>query len=864
MFEACVFFSEFPSRHRVIGPTLDYQLPARLSERCQWLIHPDQTDCAPGEFVLYWMHNAIRGHENPALDVAIALARQNGLPLVVYHGLSEKYPFASDRHHAFIMQAARDVQRELADLGITYAFHLERAGHRGPHLRDLTRRAGVLVTEAMPVAPLVAWTERLKSLVSTPIVSVDTNCLLSIAQVTHLAAIDPSDRPNPQHEWFCQASRYRQITQEQYRLRAGWDYGTLVGENPAEDVQERATLRFDETELGFEPVDLQNVCLSELIGQCKIDHTIAPVTDSPGGMRTGYQRWEHFRDHLFVGYGRRHDDPSDFEGGSRLSAYLHYGMVSPFRIAREAAELQENGEARTASAEKFLDEFLIWREMSFHFCQMCCDDLDSFDAIPVWAKETLRQHAVDSRETTFDWESLARARTGHPLWDTAQRSLVKHGELHNHIRVNWGKAFLPLTTCPEQALNHCIDLNHRYALDGRSPASYGGILWCFGQFDEPHEEPGAIYGHVRPRWIDSHDGQIDLPRFAQLVDRPIAKTLPRVAIVGAGIGGLMAARAMQDHGLDVTVFDKSRGVGGRLATRRHADAPSFDHGAQYFTVRDDRFARYVRSWIAAGVVEAWMSPIVELNRGRIMDHKQGTPRYVGKPAMNSIAKHLAKDISVTSGCTVGSLHHVEATDAWQLSSAEDDELGTFDVVIMNCPPKQASALLNSHTDLVHQIDRVEMSPCWSLMLSCDGVCDLSFAGAFVNEGPLSWIARNDAKPGRKSHVDPNRSDWVLHASVDWTNEHLETPADEVSEALTAAFETAVGRKLGAIHHRVAHRWLYANTSHPLPQSCLWDRTTMLGACGDWCGGPRVEGAFLSGAAIAGCVLRHVTVDRCPA
>lgn len=835
---------------------MDHQLPPRLSQRCEWLAHPAQTSHGPGEFVLYWMHNAIRGHENPALDVATRLARQNGLPLLVYHGLSEKYPFASDRHHAFILQAARDVQREFAGMQIAYAFHLERAGHRGPHLRDLARRAAVLVTEAMPVSPLLAWTERLKCLVKTPIVSVDTTCVLSIDQVTALTG-----QPTPQPEWFCQASRYRQMTETEYRQRAGLDYEELIGVDADDQVD---VTPLGEIDLGFETLDLQTECLSELIGQCKIDHTIAPVSGSPGGMRAGYQRWEKYRDTSLGEYRSRRNDAADVRGGSRLSAYLHYGMISPFRIAREVAELRQSDDRIRPHADKFLDEYLIWREMSFHFCQTHSDHLDTLESIPQWARASLQDHNGDARDVTFDWESLARGKTDLSLWDTAQRSLIKHGELHNNIRMTWGKAFLPLTKCPEQALNHCIDLNHRFALDGRSPASYGGILWCFGQFDRPYETPKPIFGHVRSRSIDSHERRIDVKKFTRRADRPIAKSLPRIAIIGAGLAGLTAARTLSDHGLDVTVLDKSRGVGGRLATRRNPDGPSFDHGAQYFTVRDDRFARFVRSWIAVGVVEPWMEPIVELKDGTVVDEKRGTPRYVGTPAMNSIAKHLAADLNVALGCTVGSIHRDTQTEAWQLRADDGEDLGMFDCVIANCPPAQASALLAPHTDLTHQIDQVEMLPCWSLMLSCDGIADLPFAGAFVNDSPLSWVARNDAKPGRMSNEDSARSDWVLHASVQWTKAHLEASKELAADAMVAAFETAIGRRLGTIHHRVAHRWLYANTSDPLPQSCLWDRTTMLGACGDWCGGPRVEGAFLSGAAMAGSVLRHITIDRSPA
>lgn len=811
------------------------------------------------------MHNAIRGHENPALDLAMQLAHQNGLPLLVYHGLSEKYPFASDRHHAFILQGARDVQRELAEMGVPYAFHLERAGHRGPHLRDLARRAAVLVTESMPVAPLVAWTERLKSLITTPIVSVDTTCVLPISVAARLAG---GDHLPP--AMVCQPSAYRSLTENEYSNRRGLAYETLCGDHPV-TAGELVPVDFDSFCLGFEALDLQNVCLSELIGQCKIDHTVAPVTDSPGGMRAGYERWERFRDDGLDQYAKRRNDSADWLGGCRLSAYLHYGMISPFRIAREVANRGDS-----VGVSKFLDEFLIWREMSFHFCHLHTDDLDSLDAVPDWASTQLREHATDARDETFDWEKLARGKTDQPLWNAAQRSLLKHGELHNNLRMTWGKAFLPMTACPEQALNHCIDLNHRYALDGRSPASYGGILWCFGQFDHPYDSAKEIFGKIRTRSIDAHQRRLELSRFERRCDRPIAKHMPRIAVIGAGLGGLIAARTLVDHGLDVQVFDKSRGVGGRLSTRRNADASSFDHGAQYFTVRDDRFARYVRSWIAADVVAPWMKSIVELRDGEVVDEKRGTPRYVGIPAMNSIAKHLAKDLSLSLGSHVTSLVRCDQTDEqtgdqkeqWRLFDQDKNSLGEFDVVIVNCPPEQAGPLLAPHTDLAKQIEQVSMKPCWAVMLSCEGIDDLPYAGAFINEAPLSWVARNDAKPHRsEAKSSPRRfkgsSDWVLHASADWTQEHLEDDAAVVAEAMVAGFEKAIGRKLGQVHHLAAHRWRYANTSKPLPQSCLWDRASMLGACGDWCGGPRVEGAFLSGTAMAGTVLRHLTIDRSP-
>ena len=254
-------------------------------------------------------------------------------------------------------------------------------------------------------------------------------------------------------------------------------------------------------------------------------------------------------------------------------------MVSPLRIAREAKEL---------GAEKFLDELLIWRELSFHFCLHNIDKLDSIEALPDWAIETLQQHADDPREGNYSWESLARGKTGQRLWDAAQRSLLKHGELHNNARMTWGKAFANWASTPCRAMHLTMDINHRYALDGRDPCSYGGVLWCYGQFDRPFQPESNVLGRVRTRDAEEHERRLNLEKFSSIVDRPIARNLPTVAIVGAGIAGLVAARTLRDHGLDVRIFEKSRGVGGRMATRRTDDG-SFDHGAQYFTARDGRF-----------------------------------------------------------------------------------------------------------------------------------------------------------------------------------------------------------------------------------------------------------------------------------
>ena len=171
---------------------------------------------------------------------------------------------------------------------------------------------------------------------------------------------------------------------------------------------------------------------------------------------------------------------------------------------------------------------------------------------------------------------------------------------------------------------------------------------------------------------------------------------------------------------------------------------------------------------------------------------------------------------------------------------------------------QASALIAGNSRITEQIESVEMKPTWALMLALEEATEIPYDAAFINHGPLSWIARDSSKPGRK---DDQQETWVIHASQTWTQQHLDASKDDVQELLINAWQQATGRDAANHRYATAHRWLYAIPDNPLGQECLWDATTGIAACGDWCGGPRVEGAFLSGMAAAGSLLRHLTVDR---
>jgi predicted NAD/FAD-dependent oxidoreductase len=326
-------------------------------------------------------------------------------------------------------------------------------------------------------------------------------------------------------------------------------------------------------------------------------------------------------------------------------------------------------------------------------------------------------------------------------------------------------------------------------------------------------------------------------------------TLPQtVAIVGAGIAGLCCARELQAAGLSVVVFDKSRGVGGRVATRRGEEGAVFDHGAQYFTVKDPRFQQQVDDWLSAGVVARWPARIGTLRGGIWTPAEAETSRYVGVPAMTAIAKQMASDLEIHFQTPIQSIAHDNGH--WKLVSDQERMFGPFDAVLSTAPAPQTKSILGEYAALFAGIERVEISPCWALKLVLAEPLPVPMDGAFVEDCPLSWIARNSSKPGRARVPEC----WVLHASPAWSKAHLEEAAESVADKLLAEFWGALGTTPAQHLAADAHRWRYALPIETLAERCVYDRDLRLGVGGDWCGGPRVEGAYLSGLSLAQIVL----------
>lgn len=314
-----------------------------------------------------------------------------------------------------------------------------------------------------------------------------------------------------------------------------------------------------------------------------------------------------------------------------------------------------------------------------------------------------------------------------------------------------------------------------------------------------------------------------------------------VVIVGAGLAGLACARALFGAQFAVTVFEKSRGLGGRIATRR-VGRLAFDHGAQYLVVRDAGFRDYIDLASATGYAAQWQPAGPGLSRRE--------PWYVGVPGMSGLVKPLAAGLDIRRGLKVLKCERREGE--WFLQTESGDELGPFATLLLAVPAPQAVELtrdFNSTLDVEVRLRNVRMAPCWAVMLTYADRLDVATDVLADLPASLSWAARDVGKPGRLSTDDC----WVLHASPEWTRDHIDDAATTVAPALVADFAERLGIAARAKYF-AAHLWRYARVEQPLGEQCVWDANLRFGLCGDWCLDARAEAAWMSGTSLAQQVL----------
>lgn len=305
-----------------------------------------------------------------------------------------------------------------------------------------------------------------------------------------------------------------------------------------------------------------------------------------------------------------------------------------------------------------------------------------------------------------------------------------------------------------------------------------------------------------------------------------------IAIIGSGVAGLACARRLNDAGLTPVIFDKGRGIGGRVATRRAEDGLQFDHGAQMIQHCTAAFQEVLAQAQSDGFVAEW--------------HDDQSPSaYVGTPGMTGFAKYLGQGLDLHQATEITAL--TREAGGWSLHA--DTPLGLFDRVVCTAPAPQ-TAILTAGA-LTQSLDAVTYDPGLTLMVALTRTIDAPVTQTNPTDA-FAWIARDSAKPGR-----PMQTCWVVQASADWSAAHLEMSKDEIAALMLALFLDLYNLHASEVAYATAHRWRYALVTKPLGQSFVTSLDGGLYACGDWCLGPRIEHAWQSGTATADDILRSV-------
>lgn len=466
-----------------------------------------------GDWVLYWMTATRRLEWNFALDRAMELAAQHDVPLLIFEAIRVDYPWAADRHHHVILDGMLEHRDRLSDVGVAYYPYVEpKAGAGSGLLASLAEKATSVVTDDSPVFFTPGLLGAASRLEGVCVEAVDSCGLLPLRA---------TDRT------FSAAYHFRRflhktLPEHLLHLPSADPFGTEKSGAGRTGVG-LEELVGDSVLSKWPPAAADLLDADRSLAALPIDHSIGR-TEWRGGAGHARARLESFLEEGLPRYLERNHPDLDVVSG--LSPALHYGHISSHEVFDRIARLEGWSPARLSdvadgrrkgwwgmneAAEAFLDQLVTWRELGFGYCTHA-DVYDTYESLPDWARDTMETHSSDDREYVYSLEEFEEARTHDELWNAAQRQLVGEGVIHNYLRMLWGKKILEWTEHPRTALDIMIELNNRYANDGRDPNSYSGIFWVMGRFDRGWPERD-VFGKIRSMTSASTRRKVDVKQY---------------------------------------------------------------------------------------------------------------------------------------------------------------------------------------------------------------------------------------------------------------------------------------------------------------------------------------------------------------
>lgn len=431
---------------------------------------------------------------NFALQRAVELANQLRKPLVIFEAINCNYRWASDRFHQFMLDGMLDNATAIQSTNAMYLAYVETSVRQGSGLlHELASHASLVVADDFPCFFYPAMYHQIASKWPCAIELVDSNTIVPMRC---------TDRT------FTVAHSYRRYMQKQV-FQGMPDFpqeDPLKQLNVAklESVPPKISSRWPIWTAKQALKKLPTISLSTL----PIDHAVTATSERGGEVEAG-KVLNRFVDHRLVDYSVARNEPEQ-AGSSCLSSYLHFGHISSHEIFGQIAKTTQWSQTRMdkpngkmngfwnmgANAEAFMDQLMTWREIGFNMCWRE-PKFDRFESLPEWAQKTLGDHSADHRPITYELAQFEQARTHDPLWNAAQTQLIREGRIHNYLRMLWGKKILHWSKSPRDSLKIMIELNNKYALDGRDPNSYSGIFWVLGRYDRAWGPERPIFGKIR-------------------------------------------------------------------------------------------------------------------------------------------------------------------------------------------------------------------------------------------------------------------------------------------------------------------------------------------------------------------------------
>jgi len=436
----------------------------------------NQNKVQRGKYVLYWMQASQRAEYNHALEFAILKANELRQPLVVFFGITDQFPEANERHYAFLLEGLKEAKDSLEKRGIRMVIL-----HQSPEVGalQLAKRASLAVVDRGYLRIQRAWRDDASQRMACPLFQVESDVIV------------PVEETSPKEEYAAATIRSK--------IRRKLD-AFLVPLIEHEPVIDSLFLHFNSFD-----IDGQEKAISKL----RIDRSVGRVNSFHGGTKEAKSHLDLFLDCKLDRFPELRNDPT-LDYLSHMSPYLHFGHISPLYIALKVSKTGSPG------TEAFLEELIVRRELSINFV-FYNEQCDSFEAIPDWAKKTLKAHQKDKRPYLYSLKELEGATTHDPYWNAAQKEMVNSGKMHGYMRMYWGKKILEWTKTPEMAFESALYLNNKYELDGRDPNGFTGVEWCFGKHDRPWGER-PIFGNVRYMNDKGLKRKFDADGYVKMID----------------------------------------------------------------------------------------------------------------------------------------------------------------------------------------------------------------------------------------------------------------------------------------------------------------------------------------------------------